>query len=251
MQRVMPKLMTSGELEKSHQGGVFASRDLAKLEELLPARELERTAETGCGKSTVLFSNISREHVVFSYDDRDAGDASSVLFFERSPHTRRERITCVLGPTQETLPTYRHAGDYDCVLLDGPHGHPFPELEYFHFYPRIRVGGFLLVDDVQIPTIGRFADVIQEDEMFSLVDVVGKTAVFRRTDRPVFDPRGDGWWQQNFNRRRTATDNPYHLADGERRMSFQERMASFPAPPRRPPLGRRLRAAWRMIRRGE
>lgn len=254
MTRVMPELMRSEDLAKSHKAGVFMSDVLARLEELLPQRELARTAETGCGKSTILFSNVSREHVVFCMEDRWAGDASSVLYFERSPLTRHERISCVFGPTQDTLQGYVHAGKYDCVLLDGPHGYPFPELEYFHFYPHIAEGGLLMIDDVHIPTIGRLADFLQEDDMFTLVDVISNTAVFRRTDSPLFDPRGDGWVLQKFNCRRTPVDHAYHLADGGVRTSFLERMTRPPEPPAPPPprpLRERLRAAWRIVRHDE
>jgi hypothetical protein len=36
--------------------------------------------------------------------------------------------------------------------------------------------------------------------MFRLDEIVGSTAFFTRTDAPVFNPLGDGWWEQNYNR---------------------------------------------------
>lgn len=54
----------------------------------------------------------------------------------------------VFGPTQLTLAAYRHPHRYDVVLIDGPHGWPFPELEYWHFYQHMRPGGILIVHDV-------------------------------------------------------------------------------------------------------
>jgi hypothetical protein len=37
--------------------------------------------------------------------------------------------------------------------------------------------------------------------MFELVDIVNDNlAIFRRTGAPTFDPRGDGWWEQGYNR---------------------------------------------------
>jgi hypothetical protein len=38
--------------------------------------------------------------------------------------------------------------------------------------------------------------------MFELVQVVERTAFFRRTTALVFDPFGDGWWLQGYNRKR-------------------------------------------------
>ena len=77
-------------------------------------------------------------------------------------------------------------------------------MEYYFVYPHIKPGGYLIVDDVNIPTIGRFADVLFEDPMFELVETVLCTAIFRRTEAPAFDPLGAGWWTQPSNRRRIS-----------------------------------------------
>jgi hypothetical protein len=47
------------------------------------------------------------------------------------------------------------------VLLDGPHGYPFPDMEYYFFYPHIKPRGHLVIDDIQIPSIGRMTDILQ------------------------------------------------------------------------------------------
>ena len=56
----------------AHAHGSFANDSLRQIEELLPA-EVENTVETGCGKSTILFSNISRHHKAFAVEDRSMG----------------------------------------------------------------------------------------------------------------------------------------------------------------------------------
>ena len=43
--------------------------------------------------------------------------------------------------------------------------------------------------------------------MFRLLEVVGTTAFFERTSAPPFDPHGDGWWLQNFNKNRVSTES--------------------------------------------
>lgn len=207
----------------SHAAGAFTATTLKKIEELLPS-EMEATVETGCGKSTILFSNISAAHLVFSLDDRDLGDHSSVRFYEECALTKLGRVETVFGCTQKTLPRYNKFRTYDCVLIDGPHGYPFPELEYYYLYPHIRRGGFLIIDDVHIPTIGRLADFLQEDDMFELRELVDTTALFRRTDAPLFDPLGDGWWTQKYNRRRTPTNHAFFLGDDSARAPFSERV---------------------------
>lgn len=210
--RIVERFTKANELPASHAGLPFASHVLKQIEELLPSR-FEASAETGCGKSTILFSNLSEHHTVFCLDDRALGDDSSVNYVDRSSYTRRDRVHYVFGPTQLTIPIYKDHGTYDVVLIDGPHGYPFPEIEYCYLYPHIKAGGILILDDVNIPTIGRLADFIYEDEMFEFFALVESTALFRRTAAPLFDPCGDGWWEQRFNRRRISQVRSNYLGD--------------------------------------
>jgi len=167
-------------------------------------------------------------------DDR-ALERASVTYYSNSPVSDPTNVRMTFGPTQETLFRFEHPGEYDAVLLDGPHGYPFPELEYFHFYPRIRTGGLLVIDDVQVATIGRMADVLQEDAMWDLEALSGKTAFFRRTSAESVPPDGDHWYRQDFNLRRTDRKR-LRLEDGGRMPSFEERLtaqASIPGRLRR------------------
>lgn len=201
------------EQSRTHHAGTFPTGVLRMIETMLPD-SVQNSAETGCGKSTTLFSNISNHHTVFCLDDRDQQGASSVNFYLECPLTRTDRIRTVFGPTQLTLPAFRQHKTYDIVMLDGPHGWPFPELEYYYFHQHIAPGGWLILDDCQIPTIGRMADIIAEDAMWSLQGFASTTALFRRTDAPLFDPLGDGWWEQRYNRRRISAKSEFHLAGG-------------------------------------
>jgi hypothetical protein len=47
--------------------------------------------------------------------------------------------------------------------------------------------------------------------MFEVVALVVATAIFRRTEAPLFDPRGDGWWMQKYNRRRVSRKRDFFL----------------------------------------
>ncbi len=196
----------------NHHAGTFPTAVLKRLEHYLPTNA-SASAETGCGKSTILFSNLSRNHKVFALDDRHLGDNSSATYFLSCPLSILPHIETVWGPTQKTLPAYCNHASYDFVMIDGPHGYPFPDLEYYFFYPHIRPGGLLIIDDVNIPTIGRLADFIAEDDMFKLCDIIETTCIFRRTDSPVFDPYGDGWWEQKYNRRRVSEKRDIFLKD--------------------------------------
>lgn len=157
--------------------------------------------ETGCGTSTILLSNLSLRHLVFCHDDRDK-DNSSVDFVLSAPIFDRSRTEFVFGPTQCTLPNFRFNDQLDLALIDGPHAFPFPELEYYFIYPHLREDAILIIDDIHIPTIYNLYSFLKEDPMFSLVERVATTAIFRRTQMPTFNPYGDGWQDQEYNKRR-------------------------------------------------
>jgi GT2 family glycosyltransferase/glycosyltransferase involved in cell wall biosynthesis len=197
----------------NHAAENFPTASLKEIEYLLPP-QIDASAETGCGNSTIFFSNISMNHLVFTIDDRKL-ENSSVNFYDQCSLTNKRSITPIYGSTQSTLASYRHTCKYNLVLLDGAHGWPFPELEYYFFYPHIETGGFLIIDDIRIPTIGRMADVLAEDTMWELVKIIGdNTAVFRRTAAECFDPYADGWWTQIYNRRRVSPRRDIYLNSG-------------------------------------
>ena len=179
-----------------HGSGTFSEfglRALARIAgELHP---LNLSVETGSGASTILFSHLSKAHITFTIDS-GSGSLDNV---RRSALFRSENVSVIKGPSQLTLPKYGFSEPIDLALIDGPHAYPFPDLEYFYFYPHIRPGGILIVDDIQIRSIRNLFDFLTVDEMWNLKEVVETTAYFTRTEAPVFPPTGDGWWLQKYN----------------------------------------------------
>ena len=159
--------------------------------------DISHSLETGCGKSTLLFSHLSRHHKVFAVDFDEKGNFKTT---QSSPLLNGSSVEFIEGPSQRTLLEHRFEHLIDVALIDGPHGYPFPELEYYVIYPLLKPRGILIVDDIQIPTIRNMFNFLKSDDMFSLIEVVGTTAFFRRTDKPTFDPYGDSWWLQNYNK---------------------------------------------------
>ena len=208
----------SGDLERvisNLTAGVYSFGSLsgAVLHELDKlARSLGdncRSLETGCGRSTIMFSNLARRHLCFCFDDRNAqlpagrdDNFGTVSFVQANPHFNKDCVTFVFGPTQKTVPNYDFRDvSLDFVFLDGPHAFPFAELEYYFVYPYIRKGGILGIDDINIPTLANFFRFLRDDAMWRLISVVENTAFFERTEAPTFDPiagiGGHNWQRYN------------------------------------------------------
>jgi hypothetical protein len=190
----------------SHHGGMLARPALEALIRLAPDRPYGLSVETGCGRSSLLFSHLSLEHHVFALDDRDQSNSSVQMIID-SRIANRDHLHFHYGPSQVTLPRdlalALNGRKIDWALLDGPHGYPFPELEYWAVYPHLAPGSLLIIDDVQIPSIARLYDFLRADDMFDLLhlEVCGilSTAIFRRNDTPATPELGDHWWDQGFN----------------------------------------------------
>lgn len=182
--------------EDWHGSGPLSDAVLNKIAKHCAALGPVRASmETGAGKSTLFFSQISASHTAFALD---VGKSLSKV--RESRLFRQETTRLVAGPTQLTLPAHRFEEKLQAALIDGPHGYPFPELEYYYVYPHLDSGALLILDDTNIPSIKRMAKILAADAMFEQIDVVGKTTFFRRTDAPLFNPLGDGWWEQGCNK---------------------------------------------------
>lgn len=179
-----------------HQAGSLSPAVLAAIVRYCSKMKITQSVETGCGKSTLLFSHLSSKHLVFT---KGSGDDTLAKVLA-SPLLNRDSVKFLEGPTQRTLAAHTIDGPVQVALLDGPHGYPFPDLEYYHIYPGLERGALLMIDDINIPTVNHLFRFVASDEMFSLLAVVGKTAFFQRSDAPTFDPLGDGWWLQNVNK---------------------------------------------------
>lgn len=153
----------------------------------------ECSMETGTGRTTIVLSQVSRRHLTFALEE------SPNLKTLARDWLRRESVQWILGPTQRILPSFQFNAPLDFALIDGPHAYPFPELEYYFIYPHLRPGAWLVIDDIQIPTIRHLYSFLREEPMFRWERNVGNTAFFRRTDVPTFNPFADHWWEQAYN----------------------------------------------------
>ena len=184
-----PEWHACGSLRPSVLKAIF--RHCSKL-------SITHSLETGSGKSTILFSHISPDHKVFTLDEGNG----SIEKVKKSPLFKNESTVFIEGPTQITLAKFNFSYKLQVALLDGPHGYPFPDLEYYYIYPHLEKGSILIIDDIDIPSVHNMFKFLKSDKMFSLIEVVKTTAFFRRTDAPIFNPLADGWWLQDYNKRK-------------------------------------------------
>jgi hypothetical protein len=156
---------------------------------------ISASAETGCGKSTLLFSHLSASHKVFTI----CGPNDSLPKVRASPLLNRSTVEFIEGPSQTTLPSHGFERELELALIDGSHTYPVPDFDYYYIYPHLKTDALLIVDDIHIPSIFNMFEFISADEMFELLQIVGNTAFFRRTESPTREPLRDHWTRQRYN----------------------------------------------------
>ena len=183
--------------ENLHDCGTVSSDVLRGIVKHTKNLEIINSIETGSGKTSLLLTNISKNHHVFAIN---YGNSVSVVL--DSPLLNKKSYNLIEGPTQKTLPAHNFNYKIQLAYLDGPHGYPFPDLEYYYIYPHLSSNALLIIDDILIPSIYNMYKIIKEDAMFEEIEVIGTTAFFKRTSAETFDPFADGWWLQNYNKKR-------------------------------------------------
>lgn len=139
-----------------------------------------RTLETGAGRSTLLFARAGCEHqsvtpssseiaAIKASAAQEGVDLAATAFHE--------------GFSQDVLP--RLAGpveDLDLVFIDGGHGFPVPAVDFIYTAPRLKVGGVMLIDDVDLWTGDMVVQVLKRDPAWAFEGLMnGRTARFRKT----------------------------------------------------------------------
>jgi hypothetical protein len=151
------------------------------------------TLETGCGYSTVVLAASGAHHTVLS----PTGDEHRrIQAWCGKEGISVERVQFIEGASQRVLPTL-DVDDLDLVLIDGDHAFPTPFIDWYYTAERLRVGGILVVDDIQIRTVRVLRDFLRaEAGRWRAVGEIGTTALFEKITAQVTDPWS--WRQQPF-----------------------------------------------------
>ncbi len=136
------------------------------------------TVETGAGYSTIVFSQLGAQHTAIT---PAADEAERITVYCAEQGIATDRTTFKIGYSQDVLPGLEIT-DLDLALIDGGHGFPIPAIDFFYLAPRLRVGGYLLIDDVDVWTGEMIVSVLKREPEWEFGGKLARrTAVFRKT----------------------------------------------------------------------
>lgn len=121
-------------------------------EYLLRVAEGAVTLETGLGASTVIFAQRSLSHtcVVHSVEERDR-----LCAYATERGILLDRVAFEIGSSTDVLPGIDGPAT-DVLFIDGGHGFPTPIVDWFYAGRHLKVGGVVVIDDIQLPHVANY-----------------------------------------------------------------------------------------------
>lgn len=153
------------------------------------------TIETGAGYTTVLFAALARHHYCCTYSRREEDKLRAYLEQIRIPN---DKVTFLIGSTEETLPRLSIETPIDFAYIDGCHGYPFPALDWHYIDKHLKVGGIIGMDNVELRPVREHCDFLEENGAYRLVGVVTE-GYFARFYRKLMDQSRE-WVDQAYSR---------------------------------------------------
>ncbi len=164
------------------------------------ARELRPrmvTLETGAGYSSVLFAAAGADHTVITHTQPEATRISAYCLQRGLPSLPK----FVVENSDQVLPSLTLAAPLDFAFIDGGHGFPLPQIDWYYSAKMLRVGGIVGLDDLHIPAVRQIHDFLVGEAEWELIEELAHTSFFRKVkeldysndwedqamNRPVFD----------------------------------------------------------------
>jgi predicted O-methyltransferase YrrM len=149
------------------------------------------TLETGSGLSTMVIAQKGvRRHISI----QPFADEFNVLRdFSATAGIDFGCVETIVARSQDYLPT-ASLPQLDLILIDGEHTFPIPFLDWYYTADLLKVGGLMVVDDVDIATGTILAAFMTADRKWEQVqrEEFARFAIYRKLEHPIHD----GSWRK-------------------------------------------------------
>lgn len=127
------------------------------------------TLETGAGYTTVMMAARAKHHYCCTMFDLEREKLRDYL---RKLGIADDKVTYVIGPSDQTLPRLDIGKTLDFAYIDGCHGYPFPALDWHYVDQRLKVGGIVGMDNVELRPVREHCDFLEENKSYRLVEAL-------------------------------------------------------------------------------
>jgi hypothetical protein len=142
------------------------------------------TLETGAGLTTLVFAIKGARHVSIT---PNVPEIDGIRRYAQLNNISLDSVDFVAAASDDYLPRCE-VHELDIVLLDGKHAFPWPMVDWFYTADRLKEGGLMIIDDVQLRSVSILQDFMKIDPGWHFIqNFGGKTSVYRKTRQSVHD----------------------------------------------------------------
>ena len=105
-----------------------------------------KTLETGAGCSTIVFAILGTQHTCI-VPTKPLTDR--ILAFCKENKIPTDGLHFILEPSEKALPALAER-EFDLALIDGRHGFPQPFLDWYYVADLLKIGGYVIIDDLHV-----------------------------------------------------------------------------------------------------
>jgi predicted O-methyltransferase YrrM len=135
------------------------------------------TLETGSGLSTIVLAAVGAQHTCIT---PTLTEKERILRYCADHDIDTSSLTFEIGFSDEVLPRLSPELTLDLALIDGNHGYPTPVIDWYYVGGRMRPGGLLVLDDVQLPAVAHLCALVDRDPRWEVHRRTGKWIAYRR-----------------------------------------------------------------------
>jgi hypothetical protein len=136
----------------------------------------DRTIETGCGASTVVFAAKGARHIAISPNEEEHRRIRNYL---SQIGIDCGQLTFVVGQSDSVVPGLCTERTFDAALIDGDHMFPVPIIDCHYVAKGLKVGGHLVLDDLPMSAVAGVFRHIRSDPRWRLDEILDeRTAIF-------------------------------------------------------------------------
>ncbi|MBU2103029.1 MAG: class I SAM-dependent methyltransferase, partial [Candidatus Omnitrophica bacterium] len=137
------------------------------------------TLETGSGLSTVLFASRGSHHICI---DPNREVLENIKAYCRECGVSVQGVTFYGERSENILPSLE-LNSLDLVLIDGHHAFPIPFIDWFYAARALKVGGVLIIDDINIWTGNVLKEFLLLESEWNIVKEVPRQAIIFRKEK--------------------------------------------------------------------
>jgi hypothetical protein len=135
-----------------------------------------KSIETGIGLSTAVFCNLGWDHISIS---PSADEAKQIKMWCAENSVPLNNLSIITDYSYNAPYFNEIDKDLDFVFIDGNHGFPHPFLDYFYLSRKLKVGGYLAIDDLEIESPRYLFKQIQKKPYWRIVALESKWVILQ------------------------------------------------------------------------